>query len=81
MAGLEGLELVEERRGVFREGDEGPVLGADEALLDGAGEVPVEEVVVAADVEQAQGLVVDAQLRPGGGLEEFLEYKSLQLKG
>src|SRR5947208_1491938 len=63
---LEDLKerFVAEQRGVFR---------PHEALPDGVAEHPLEPVPVALDVEDADGLPVDPELRPRQDLERLFE--------
>lgn len=51
----------------------GQVLGLDEALLLGVAQEREQAVEVAGRVEKAGGLVVDAELVPGDGFEQFVQ--------
>src|SRR5438067_1234904 len=66
------LQLVEQPGGVFGHEQQLAVLRTKEALSERAIDPGQERVEEASHVEQADRLVVDAELTPGQHLEEFL---------
>ncbi len=64
---------VEQHGGVFAGEDHLAVGGMEEAVGDGAIAEPEKRIEVAIDVEQRDGLVMKAELRPSKSFKEFVE--------
>ncbi len=68
-----GAHRVQKSGRVDARVDHGSVRRVQEPVLDGAVEKAEQQVEVTANVEQANGLVVEAELGPCQGLEQFVE--------
>ena len=68
-----GCEMVEQLIGGGGFDENSAAIGADEAVADGAVELGEEGVVEAGGVDEAAGLVLKAELRPGDDFAQFLE--------
>ena len=67
------VELVEPIRDALRAEEEGTVAWSDKTSVDCLFDKAQERVEVAGDVEQPDWLAVNAKLRPGKDLKEFVE--------